>query len=160
MRKKLEYMKNIWNFEWSFKDVNFQKRLWVHMHWFLASSQILQLCSREQYFGFVPFFVFFSYAADLSLFLETGKGLTCAVFTESVNLSPDWWTWHYILESSAELLPGAKKDGFLLVHEPEPMVCEVKWSYIAYVREEYLKLCSQAFVSSNHVSAFEWKALF
>ena len=29
-------------------------------------------------------------------------------------------------------------------------------SYIAYVREEYLKLCSQAFVSSNHVSAFEW----
>ena len=34
-------------------------------------------------------FLFFSYAADLSLFLETGKGLTCAVFTESVDLRPD-----------------------------------------------------------------------
>ena len=53
-----------------------------------------------------------------------------------------------------------QKGWFLLVHEPEPMVFEVKWSYIAYVREEYLKLCSQAFVSSNHVSAFEWKAPF
>ena len=49
------------------------------------------------------------------------------------------------------------KGWFLLVHEPEPMVCEMKWSSIAYVREEYLKLCSQTFVSSNHVSAFEWK---
>ena len=46
---------------------------------------------REQYFGFVPFFFvcFFSYAADLSLFLETGKGLACAVFTESVDFMPD-----------------------------------------------------------------------
>ena len=34
----------------------------------------------------------------------------------------------------------------LLVLEPEPIVCEVKWSFIAYVRENYLKLCSQAFV--------------
>ena len=54
----------------------------------------------------------------------------------------------------------AQKGWFLLVHEPETMVCEVKWSYIAYVREEYLKECSQAFVSSNLVSAFEWKAPF
>ena len=69
---------------------------------------------QEQHFGFVPFFFFFSYAADLSLFLETGKGLTFAVFTGSVDLRPDWWIWHYILESSAELLPGAKKDGFCL----------------------------------------------
>ena len=53
-----------------------------------------------------------------------------------------------------------QKGWFLLVHEPEPMVCEVKWSYIAYVREEYLKLCSKAFLSSNHVSAFEWNAPF
>ena len=57
-------------------------------------------------------------------------------------------------------LAWGQKGWFLLVHEPEPMVCEVKWSYIAYVREECLKLCSQAFVSSNHVSAFEWKAPF
>ena len=32
---------------------------------------------REQHIGFVPFFFF--YAADVGLFLETGKGLTCAV---------------------------------------------------------------------------------
>ena len=32
---------------------------------------------REQHLGFV------------SLFLETGKGLTFAVFTESVDLGPD-----------------------------------------------------------------------
>ena len=38
---------------------------------------------REQHFGFVPFF--FSYAADVGLFLETGKGLTCKVFTNSVD---------------------------------------------------------------------------
>ena len=57
-------------------------------------------------------------------------------------------------------LAWGQKGWFLLVHEPEPMVCEVKWSYVAYVREEYLKLCSQVFVSSNHVSAFEWKAPF
>ena len=56
--------------------------------------------------------LFFFYAADVGLFLETGKGLTCAVFTESADLRPDWWIWDYILESSAELLPGAKKDGF------------------------------------------------
>ena len=103
---------------------------------------------------------FFFCAADVGLFLETGKGLACK-FLRKV------WTSDRIdeygitfLESSAEILPGAKKDGFLLVHEPEPMVCEVKWSYVAYVREEYLKLCRQAFVSSNHVSAFEWKAPF
>ena len=42
---------------------------------------------RAKHLGFVPFF--FSYAADLSLFLENGKGLTCAVFTESVELRPD-----------------------------------------------------------------------
>jgi len=57
-------------------------------------------------------------------------------------------------------LAWGRKRWFLLVHEPEPMVCNVKWSYVAYVREEYLKLCSRAFVSSNHVSAFEWKAPF
>ena len=42
---------------------------------------------REQHFGFVRFF--FSYAADLGLFLETGNGLTCAVFTENADLRPD-----------------------------------------------------------------------
>ena len=39
-------------------------------------KQIL-IVLQEQHFGFVP--VFFSYAADVGLFLETGKGLTCAV---------------------------------------------------------------------------------
>ena len=58
------------------------------------------------------FFFFFFFAADVGLFLETGKGLTCAVITESIDLRPDWWIWHYIVESSAELLPGAKKDVF------------------------------------------------
>ena len=72
------------------------------------------------------FLFFFSYAADLSLFLETGKGLTCAVFTESVDLRPDWWIWHYILESSVELLPGAKKDGFCL-SSSQSLWC-AKWS--------------------------------
>ena len=37
---------------------------------------------------FVLFFLF-SYAADVVLFLETGKGLTYAVFMESVDLRPD-----------------------------------------------------------------------
>ena len=55
-------------------------------------------------------------------------------------------------------LAWSQKGWFLLVHEPEPMECEVKWSCIAYVREEYLKLGSQAFGSSNHVSALQWKA--
>ena len=63
-------------------------------------------------------------------------------------------------EKLRRTLAWGQKGWFLLVHEPEPMVSEVKWSYIAYVREEYLKLCSQAFVSSNLVSAFEWKAPF
>ena len=57
-------------------------------------------------------------------------------------------------------LAWGQKGWLLLVLEPEPIVCEVKRSCIAYVREDYLKLCSQAFVSSNHVSAFEWKAPF
>ena len=70
--------------------------------------------------------VFFSYAADLSLFLETCKGLTCAAFTESVDLRPDWRIWHYILESSVELLPGAKKDGFCL-SSSQSLWC-AKWS--------------------------------
>ena len=54
-------------------------------------------------------------------------------------------------------LAWGKKGWFLLVHGPKPMVCKVKWSYIAYVREDYPKLCSQYFVSSNHVSAFDRK---
>ena len=57
-------------------------------------------------------------------------------------------------------LAWGQKEWFLLVHEPEPVVCEVKWSYIAFVREEYLKLFSQAFGSSNLASAFEWKGPF
>jgi len=57
-------------------------------------------------------------------------------------------------------LAWGQKQWFSLVHEPETKVCEVKWSYIAYVREEYLKLCSKAFVLSNLVSAFEWKVSF
>ena len=46
---------------------------------------------REQHFGLVPFFFFgfVSYDADLSLFMEIGKVLTCAVFTESVDLRTD-----------------------------------------------------------------------
>ena len=67
---------------------------------FIGTTEVLVLAGicfknkvivlREQHFGFVPFFLFFfSYAADLSLFLETGKGLTCAVFTEIVDLRPD-----------------------------------------------------------------------
>ena len=63
-------------------------------------------------------------------------------------------------EKLRRTLARGQKGWFLLVHESEPMVCEVKWSYVASVREEYLKLCSLAFVSSNHVSAFEWKAPF
>ena len=86
------------------------------------------------------------------------------VFTKSVDirstLSSGLMTMTFILESFVELLPGAKKDGFCLSLSQEPIVCEVTWSFIAYVRENYLKLCSQAFVSSNHVSAFEWKAPF
>ena len=48
-------------------------------------------CVARATLWFCPgfFLFFFSYAADLSLFLETGKGLTCAVFTESVDLRPD-----------------------------------------------------------------------
>ena len=109
----------------------------------------LVIVLRQQHFGFVPFFS----ASDLSLFLETGKGLTCAGFTESVDLRPDF--------GNLRRTPAwGHKGWFLLVHEPEPMVCEVKWSYIDYVREECLKLCSQAFVSSNPVFAFERKAPF
>ena len=57
-------------------------------------------------------------------------------------------------------LAWGQKGSFSLVLEPEPMVCEVTWNFIAYMNENYPKLCSQAFVSSNHVSAFEWKAPF
>ena len=57
-------------------------------------------------------------------------------------------------------LAWGQKGRFLLVPEPEPIVCKVKWSFIACVRDNNLKLCSQAFASSHHVSAFEWKAPF
>ena len=74
-------------------------------------NQTVWLCCESN--TLVPSrFSFFSYATDLSLFLETGKSLTCAVFMESVDLMPEWWIRHYILGSSAELLPGAKRDGF------------------------------------------------
>ena len=46
-------------------------------------------CVARTTLWFCPGFFFFSYAADLSLFLETGKGLACAIFTESVDLRPD-----------------------------------------------------------------------
>ena len=63
---------------------------------------------------------------EMRLFLETGKGLTFAGFTESVDLRLDWWIWHYIMESSAELLPGAKKDGFCL--STSQSLWRAKWS--------------------------------
>ena len=46
----------------------------------------LPSCVARATLWFCPFF---SYDADVGLFLETGKGLTCAVFTESVDLRPD-----------------------------------------------------------------------
>ena len=58
-----------------------------------GSPRLLTYCVARATLWFCPgfffLFFFFSYAADLSLFLETGKGLTCAVFTESVDLRPD-----------------------------------------------------------------------
>ena len=33
---------------------------------------------------------FFPSTPDFSLFLESGKGLTSAVFTENMDLRPDW----------------------------------------------------------------------
>ena len=41
------------------------------------------------WFCSVFFLLFFVYAADLSLFPETGKGLTCVVFVESLDLRLD-----------------------------------------------------------------------
>ena len=46
-------------------------------------------CVARATLWFCPVFFCFFYAADLGLFLETGKSLTCAVFTESVDLRPD-----------------------------------------------------------------------
>ena len=79
-------------------------------HMFLLNSTYWLCCESNP----LVLSRFFSYATDLGLFLETGKGLNCVVFTESVDLRLDWWLLHYILESSAELLLGAKKDGFCL----------------------------------------------
>ena len=45
-------------------------------------------CVARATLWFCPGF-FFSYKADLSLFLETGKGLAYTVFTESVDLRAD-----------------------------------------------------------------------
>ena len=53
----------------------------------IYSSLFALVVLREQHFGFVP--VFFSYVADLNLFQESGKGLTFAVFAESLELRPD-----------------------------------------------------------------------
>ena len=83
--------------------------------WYWEGEKFYSNCVARATLWFCPGFLFcfvllfFSYAADVGLFLETGKGLTCAVFTESVDLKLDWWIWHCILESSAELLPGAKR---------------------------------------------------
>jgi len=54
-------------------------------------------------------------------------------------------TWHF--GKLRRTLAWGQKGWFMLVLEPEPIVCEVKWSFIAYVRKNYLKLFSQAFVS-------------
>ena len=89
-------------------------------------------CVAKATLWFCP--VFFSYAADIGLFLETGKDLTCAVFTESVDLRPDWWIWHYILESSAELLPWAEKDCF---------PCPRARAYGVRSEEELYSLCQR-----------------
>ena len=80
------------------------------------------------------FFVFFSYAADLSLFLETGMGLTCAVLAEC-GPQAGWMNMTLHFGKLCRTLAWGRKGWFLLVHEQEPMVCEVKWSYVAYVRE-------------------------
>ena len=108
---------------------------------------------REQHFDSVP--VFFSYAADVGLFLGTGKGLICAGFYGKLGRQAGLMNIALQFGKLRRTLAWGQNGWFLLVHEPEPMVCEVKWGYVANVREEYLKLCSQAFVSSNHVSAFE-----
>ena len=77
------------------KTWNFRTAIFIQLFDYCVARATLWFCSG-----------FFSYAADLNLFQETGKGQTCAVFAESVDLRPDWWIWHYILESSAELFLG------------------------------------------------------
>ena len=101
----------LWHWDWIMK---------THRCTCLGHSVLLMISWQQKYWGICVaratlwFCPFFFYAADVSLFLETGKGTTSAVFTESVDLRPDWWIWHYILESSSELLPRAIKDGFRL----------------------------------------------
>ena len=63
-------------------------------------------------------------------------------------------------EKIRRALAWGQKRWFLLVLESESIDGEVKWSFIAYVRENYFKLCSQTFVSSNLVSAFDLKDPF
>ena len=109
---------------WLFINQNFYRTILLLIAKSERMFQIFVL--REQHFGFVSFFFVFFYAADLCLFLDTGKGLTSAIFMESVDLRPDWWVWHYILESSAKLLPGVKKDGFCL-STSQSLWC-AKWS--------------------------------
>jgi len=48
-------------------------------------NELKMNCVARATLWFCPVFFF----ADIGLFLETGKGLTCAVFMESVELRPD-----------------------------------------------------------------------
>ena len=132
-------------------DLFSQKRCLINVE---LNFRIIVL--QEQHFGLSFFFWHPN-------FTRRWWGFNLCGFLRRVwTLGRDWWIWLCILESFVELLGQllGQKGWFLLVLEPEPIVCEMTWSLIAYVRDNYLKLCSQAFVSSNHVSTFDWKAPF
>ena len=56
---------------------------------FVSKHIMLTLCCESNILVLSRIFFFFSYAADVGLFVETGKDLTRAVFTESVFLGSD-----------------------------------------------------------------------
>ena len=125
----------------------------VFQNKFVNLGNYWHLSPRFFLFAPLPHWAPQGFALDLPLFyLLTGDGTLKDIFF-FMEMGPHNKVWiefvHLILETATWW-------GGSQILTPWESI----WSYVAFVREEYLKLCSQAFVLSNHVSAFEWKALF
>ena len=90
---------------------------------------------REQHFGFVPFFFFLCHRCRLIPGNWKGSNL-CGSYGKC-GPQAGFMNMALYFGKLRRTFAWSQKGWFLLVHEPEPIVCEVKWSYVAYVREEY-----------------------
>ena len=115
----------------------------------------------EQHFGFVGFFFFFFFPSalisDYSNKVVRVCGKTSAVFTQSVDLRPDWWSLHF--GKHRRTLAWSQKGWLLLLFDSESIVWELNFYSLCQRLSEvmqssfsFIKPCFRFLVESSDLA--------